>query len=158
MFILALFCGHALIKVRNGIVRGDLRRATRMIAGEVKRLRGKAACTHKRQVLGFDIDKNYLYTVKSLPKGKRPSELLLEEREAALDIMELPEDVYLEDVALLSRGKNKWGETVVGFFASGCVEPALIHLKNHKDEFYTLQINPVTGHVKVYDRYVDQKK
>ena len=156
MFILALFSGLVLIRIQNGIYKGDLRRATRMIISEVNRLRGRAACTHRKQELGFNIDKNHLYTLKPLQEGKIPSELLLEEREAAFEIKDLPEGVVLEDVVIFSRGKVQWGEAVIRFFANGCVEGSLIHLKNHKDEVYTLQINPITGRIKIYDSYIDQ--
>ena len=55
------------------------------------------------------------------------------------------------------HGKIQEGEAFITFFANGCVDRSLIHLRNEKDEVYTLEINPLTGHVKIHDRYIEQK-
>jgi hypothetical protein len=144
VFILALFTG--LLAVRSGgfLSGGDLRLASRMIIGEVTRLRGMAAHTHREQVLGLDIDKNRFYSLEPLADGK------------TLEKKDLPGGVRLADVVILSKGKIQGGEARIRFFANGCVDRSLIHLKNENDEAYTLEINPLTGRIKIHDTYVDQ--
>ena len=145
VFILALFTGLLSVRMGSVLSGGDLRLATRMIIGEVSRLRGVAAHTHREQVLGLDIDKNRFYSLKPLADGK------------TLEKRDLPAGVSLADVVTLSRGKIQGGEARIRFFPNGCVERSLIHLRNENDEVYTLEINPLTGQIKIHDKYIDQK-
>ena len=62
--ILAFFFGLASIRIESPFSAGDLRYASRIIIGEITRLRGLAAYTHTEQFLGFDMDTNCLYFVK----------------------------------------------------------------------------------------------
>ena len=55
------------------------------------------------------------------------------------------------------KGKIQEGEARLLFFPDGSIERSLIHLRNEKNEVYTLEINPLTGAVKIYDRYIEQK-
>ena len=71
---------------------------------------------------------------------------------------ELPPGVSIEDVVVLSRGKDQEGEAFIRFFANGCVEHSLIHLRNISNEAYTLEINPVTGWVRIHEGYIEKKK
>ncbi len=145
VFILALFSGLISVRLGGVLSGGDLRLATRMIIGEVSRLRGVAANTHREQVLGLDIDKNRFYSLEPLADGK------------TLEKRDLPAGVSLADVVTLSRGKIQGGEARIRFFPNGCVERSLIHLRNENDEVYTLEINPLTGQIKIHDKYIDQK-
>ena len=60
LFIIGLFLGLLSIRMGDAIIGGNLRLASRMIIGEINRLRSRAAYTHKSQALGFNIDKNSL--------------------------------------------------------------------------------------------------
>ena len=147
MLIVGLFSALISIRIEGSLSGGDLRLATRVIMGEINKLRGKAACTHKEHVLGLNVDENYLYSIQSIPQ----------EGELSEKIKKLPSGVNLEDVVIFSEGKIQEGEAKIRFFANGCIDRSLIHLTNEKDEKYTLQINPITGQITVYDKYIDQK-
>ena len=56
-----------------------------------------------------------------------------------------------------AANKIQEGEARIRFFANGTVERALIHLRNEKNDAYTLEINPLTGFVKIYDGYIEKK-
>ncbi|MCP4665615.1 MAG: prepilin-type N-terminal cleavage/methylation domain-containing protein [Deltaproteobacteria bacterium] len=145
VFILALFSGILSVRIGGLLSGGDLRLATRMMINEVSRLRGLAAHTHREQVLGLNMDTNRFYSLEA------PA------RERTLEKRSLPAGVTLEDVVILSRGKIQGGEARIRFFPNGCVDRSLIHLRNERDEAYTLEINPLTGHIKIHDTYIDQK-
>jgi hypothetical protein len=128
---------------------------------EVSKLRGEAAYTRKVQTLVLDIDKNTFYPLDpETPAELRNAEesLFEEEREAAPRQKELPPGVSFEDVVLDTLGKVQEGKAEVRFFANGCVEHTLIHLKNEGGKVYTLEINPVTGFIRTYEGYIEQKK
>ena len=145
VFIIALFSGLLSVRLGSFLSGGDLRLATRMIIGEVSRLRGVAAHTHREQVLDLDIDKNRFYSFDPLVSGKTTEK------------RDLPAGITLADVVILSKGKIQGGEARIRFFPNGCVDRSLIHLRNENDKAYTLEINPLTGQIKIHDAYVDQK-
>ncbi|MCK4789659.1 MAG: type II secretion system protein [Desulfobacteraceae bacterium] len=158
ILIIGLFSALISIRIEGSLSGGDLRLATRVIMGEINQLRGKAASTHKEQVLGLNVDENYLYTYHPLPEKEDLSSQFQEEHGDYLKtIKRLPDGVNLEDVVIFSKGKIQEGEARIRFFANGCIDRSLIHLTNEKDEKYTLQINPITGQITVYDKYIDQK-
>ena len=47
------------------------------------------------------------------------------------------------------------GDISIHFFPSGFVEPAMIYTTDGSESFFTLVVNPMTGHVKRYAGRVD---
>jgi hypothetical protein len=70
--------------------------------------------------------------------------------------LKMPKGVILKDVVVFPYGKFQEGVTKIRFYPNGCVDRTLFHLENERDEAYTLEVNPLTGHVMIYDRYIDQ--
>ena len=110
ILIVGLFSALLSIRVEGVLSGGDLRLASRMIIGEINKLRGKAAYTHKDQILGLNMDENSLYSIEPKPDGQKSSEWLTDEKETAPKAMVLPAGVELEDVVILSTGKVQEGE------------------------------------------------
>ncbi len=50
------------------------------------------------------------------------------------------------------------GESYLYFFPSGYTQRALVHLQDEDDHVYTLLVQPLTGEVRLEDRYVEAKK
>ena len=158
ILIIGMFAAFAAVRMDAVVSGGDLRLASRLIIAEIRSLRGKAAHTHQAQQLAFDIEKQLFYPVLA---GREEAETALgetEKKNKTFDSMKkLPEGVFIEDVAILSKGKIQEGEARLLFFPDGSIERSLIHLRNEKNEVYTLEINPLTGAVKIYDRYIEHK-
>ncbi len=157
LVILGIFGALVSVRIHDAFSGGDLRLASRIVMGEVKRFRGKAAYTREERVMEIDIGGDALYSVEEAPEEE---EGFLErppvEGEYAPEVTRLPRGVIFEDVVTPEEGKIQGGAARIRFFADGCVEPALIHLRNTGDESYTLEINPLTGYVTVHDEYLDQ--
>lgn len=156
LLIVGFFAAFFSIRVENVLSGGDLRLASRMIVGEIAKLRGRAAYSHKLQVLTFNIDENsYL----KAPETEEARTGLFQDRaRGRLKAgTRLPDGVNLEDVVILSKGKFQEGEVGLTFYENGCVDGALIHLRNNRQEAYTLEVTPLTGRVIIYDRYMDRK-
>lgn len=70
---------------------------------------------------------------------------------------QLPSGVYFEDVVTPhDMEKRTEGEDIfIGFFPTGFVERAVIHLASEDGRQYTLLAHPLTGKVTVFDTYVD---
>ncbi|MBW2085344.1 MAG: prepilin-type N-terminal cleavage/methylation domain-containing protein [Deltaproteobacteria bacterium] len=158
LVILVVLTGLISIRIEGVLSGGDLRLASRIIIGEITSLRGKAAATRREQILILDVDDDTLAGVDGGAPEEKPLELSIKKKSFPQERdRPLPKGVDLEDVVLFPEGKIQEGEARVRFFVNGCVERALIHLRNEANEVYTLEVNPLTGKVKLYDRYVEQR-
>ena len=157
LFIVGLFSALLSIRIEGALSGGDLRLATRVVIGEIKKLRGKAAYSHQDHEMVFHIDENRFYPVEPASEEGESSQYSMAENSTEPDEVSLPDGVSLEGVVIASKGKSQEGEAAIRFYGNGCIDRSLIHLRNEKNEAYTLEINPLTGRVKIYDRYVDQR-
>lgn len=157
LFILGLISMFLTIRIESVFSGGDLRLASRIIIGEINKLRGKAAYMHKEQVLGIRVGQNAIYPIESNSDEQEPLTWRSEEKTEELKAAYLPRGVTFEDVVILSEGKVQEGEARIRFFANGSVERSLIHLRNENDKAYTLQINPLTGQVEIHDTYIEKR-
>jgi hypothetical protein len=145
LVIIALFSAMMSLRIDGLFSGGDLRLASRMIIGEVKRVRGQAAHTRSDKVLAFDIEEDCFYQETG------------EQNRSALKKYFFPHGVHLKDVNLIPDEKIHEGTARIHFFANGCVEKTFIHLVNEEESEYTLEIRPVTGRVVIHDKYIDQE-
>jgi len=161
LFIISLFFVLVTVPIEGVLSGGDLGQATRLLMSEVSKLRGEAAYTRKIQTLVLNIEQNTFYALEpETPAQFRKTEesLFQEEKEVVPRRTDLPPGVFFADVVLDTLGKVQEGKAEVRFFANGCVEHTLIHLKNEGGKFYTLEINPVTGLIKTHEGYIEQKR
>lgn len=161
LFLVSLFFVLVTVPIEGVLSGGDLGQATRMLMSEVSMLRGEAAYTRKVQILVLNIEKNTFYALdpETPADFRKPEESLFEEeKEVVPRQKDLPSGVFFADVVLDTLGKIQEGKAEVRFFANGCVEHTLIHLKNEGGRFYTLEINPVTGLIKTHEGYIEQKR
>jgi hypothetical protein len=161
LFIISLFFVLVTVPIEGILSGGDLGQATRMLMSEVSNLRGEAAYTRKIQTLVLNIEQNTFYALEpETPVEFRKTEesLFEEEKEVVPRKKELPSGVFFADVVVDTLGKIQEGKAEIRFFANGCVEHTLIHLKNEGGKFYTLEINPVTGLIRTHEGYIEQKR
>ena len=161
LFIISLFFVLVTVPIEGILSGGDLGRATRMLMSEVSKLRGEAAYTRKIQTLVLNIEQNTFYALEpetSVEFRKTEESLFEEKKEVVPGKKDLPSGVSFADVVLDTLGKVQEGKAEIRFFANGCVEHTLIHLKNEGGKFYTLEINPVTGLIRTHEGYIEQKR
>jgi hypothetical protein len=161
LFLISLFFVLVTVPIEGVVSGGDLGQATRMLMSEVSKLRGEAAYTRKVQTLVLDMEKSTFYALdpETPAEFRKAEESLFEEKKEVVPRQKaLPSGVFFTDVVLDAQGKVQEGKAEVRFFANGCVEHTLIHLKNEGGKVYTLEINPVTGFIRTYEGYIDQKK
>lgn len=161
LFIISLFFVLVTVPIEGILSGGDLGGATRMLMSEVSNLRGEAAYTRKIQTLVLNIEQNTFYALEpetSVEFRKTEESLFEEEKEVVPRKKDLPPGVSFADVVLDTLGKVQEGKAEIRFFANGCVEHTLIHLKNEGGKFYTLEINPVTGLIRTHEGYIEQKR
>ena len=161
LFIISLFIVLVTVPIEGVLSGGDLGQATRLLMSEVSKLRGEAAYTRKIQTLVLNIEQNTFYALEpETPVEFRKTEesLFEEEKEVVPRKKDLPSGVFFADVVLDTLGKVQEGKAEIRFFANGCVEHTLIHLKNEGGKFYTLEINSVTGLIRTHEGYIEQTR
>lgn len=126
---------------------GNLKRTVRHLSGLIQYLAQESASTKQVYRLRYDLEQAS-YWVDAFQKNR--------EFAAATDPLlarrSLPEGIRFEDV-VTPRGKVNQGEAYTDIFKMG-VEKTAIHLQEG-EKIWTLAVNPLTGRVKVYDRYVE---
>lgn len=157
LLILGVFISIIPLRIESFFTGGDLQVAGRMIAGRVQELRGRAASSRIPQMLGLDIDRNEIYAVEDIGSGRQSSTGFIPAAQAEPRRYSLPDGARIEDVVVRGRGKTQMGEARIRFFANGTAERALIHLRGESDLGVTLAVNPLTGQVKIHDRYIEEK-
>lgn len=161
LFIISLFFVLVAVPIEGVLSGGDLGQATRMLMSEVSRMRGEAAYERKIQTLVLDLEKNRFYPLEpeTLVEFRKAEDTRSEEeQELTLKIRDLPSGVFFADVILDTLGKVQEGRAEIRFFSNGCVEHALIHLRNAAEKVYTLEINPVTGIIRTHEGYIEQAR
>ena len=139
----------ALVLPRIGL-SSSVSASSRQLAGTVRALFIAAASSNHFYRLNVDLDRQVYWATMLTADGDRlPSDPALAFRTA------LPSTVGLDDITTGRHGRVTAGKVFIQFFPGGRVEPAVIHLSNHEDQFVTLVVNPLTGGVHATDRYLE---
>jgi len=157
LFAVGLFASLLALRVEGIFSGGDLRLASRIVIGEITRLRGLAAATHRERSLRFQVDENVLYAGPEADDGESVPGSGIMEGGSGEKRIPLPRGVMLKDVVLFPTGKVQDGVADMRFYPNGCVDRTLIHLENEEGEAYSLEVNPLTGRVTIYEGYIEQK-
>ena len=153
LLIIGLFSSLIFIHINRAFSEGDLGLASRIIIAEIKNTRAKAAVSHKSYILAISVEQNRFYVIS--PKKDNFFIELTEEKELS-DKLKLPRNVIFQDIIVLDK-KIQHGEAFIRFYPDGCVDRAIIHLRNQDAETYTLKILPLTGEVRIYEGYIEER-
>lgn len=127
----------------------DLKWSARRLAGLVRHLASETSATKHLHRLYYDLSEERYY-VKVLEETGE----YVDTGDPLMIGETLPEGIVFEDVATADAGKVTEGKTYTQFYPFG-VEKSWIHLKAGGAQ-WSLEVHPLTGRVKIYDRYVDK--
>jgi prepilin-type N-terminal cleavage/methylation domain-containing protein len=128
----------------------DIKASSRRLAGTIRYLFDEASIRHTHYRLNYDLKKNE-YWVTYLDEGKE----FKEDRSILSSRVRLAGAVHFEDIVTQHAGKIYEGKTFTQFFPIGWVEETIIHLEDTRERHYSLLVMPLTGKVRIYDRYVE---
>jgi len=149
LLVLAVLLAFLTPKFRD-LTEYHIKSSSRRLASTIKYLFDEAAFRHTYYRLNYDL-KNGEYWVSSLDDGKE----FKEDLSVLSTRVRLPGSIYFEDIVTQGRGKVYEGEIFTQFFPQGWAEETLIHLADKRGRHYSLLIMPLTGKVRIYDRYVE---
>ncbi len=127
---------------------GDLKRTIRHLSGMIEHLAQEASSTKETYRLHYDLEE-MAYWADMLQDNREFAEIT----DPLVKRRKLPKGIVFQDVITPRHGKIESGKAYTVLFPMG-VEKSTIHLKK-EDRIWTLAINPLTGRVKVSDRYVE---
>ncbi|MFB0507166.1 MAG: prepilin-type N-terminal cleavage/methylation domain-containing protein [Thermodesulfobacteriota bacterium] len=149
LLILAVLLAFVTPRFRE-LTEYEIKTSSRRLAGTIKYLFNEAAMRHLHYRLNYDLKKGE-YWVTYLGEGRE----FKEDPSILSSRVRLPTNIHFEDIVTQHRGKVYEGETFTQFFPIGWVEETIIHLEDRRERHYSLLVMPLTGKVRIYDRYVE---
>jgi general secretion pathway protein H len=150
LFIMGLLLLLIYPKVQ-GLTEDGLQRASRQLVGEVQYLYHDSMATRQVYRLSYDLRDNQYRVYVVTPHVEQ--EILSVSQAVRKD--SLPRGVAFQDVITERQGKVTEGEAFTHFFPMGLAEKTVIHLADQDRRSFTLELNPLTGRVKVYEGYIE---
>lgn len=152
LFIMGLLLLLIYPKIQT-LTENSLQSASRRLVGTIQYLYHEAMATRQVRRLTYDLNGGayQVQVTNSLGEWGPPASM-------AKEWVKLPHGVAFQDVVTLHQGKVTEGEAFTQFFPAGLVEKTMIHLTDQDQHVFTLDINPLTGRVKVYDGYIEVKE
>jgi general secretion pathway protein H len=131
------------------LTENGLQTASRHLVGTIQYLYHEAMANRQVRRISYDLQGG-AYQVQAINSlGESATATSLGGR------VKLPRGVAFQDVVTLHQGKVTEGEAFTQFFPAGLVEKTVIHLKDEDQHVITLDINPLSGRVKVYEGYIE---
>lgn len=153
MVVVVVLAAFLAVAAPGTFVTGDmsLRSASRGLVSTVRHLYSRAVFEKRVYKLSFDLDSGeYWAEVLSGSAFTAGDDPIHERRK-------LPSGVSFSDIRTertLGKVSSGRGAFIV-FLPTGFVDPAVIHLVEGEDNFYTLLTNPYTGATEVFDEYME---
>lgn len=147
VFLLGLMVSLSVPRVRDALIKDEVKGTVRRLIGAVRELRSAAVREQVDYILHLDLRKQafWTYSVDMTPEKRD------EKKKAAF---QFPEGVKIADVSQLGLEKKGDGEIDIKFFKQGYVQPTVIHLAR-ADQYFTIALAPFLHTIKVYEKYVD---
>ena len=144
LVIISLMSAMIVPRIGGTIEKLNLKTAANKIAASLRYARSRAVSEKETYVVSFDFDANRMvvFTESSVINAQ------VEGADITPQIYELPEGAWLE-VAESIRGEEETKLFEVFFYPSGNSSGGKITLSGEKNRTYTLQIDFITGTVKL---------
>jgi prepilin-type N-terminal cleavage/methylation domain-containing protein len=149
LLILAVLLAFVTPKLRD-VTEYRIKRTSRRLASTIKYLFDEAVIRHSYYRLNYDLKRGEYWATH--PDETRQ---FAQDTSVLSSRVRLPGTIHFEDIVTQHRGKVYEGETFTQFFPHGWVEETIIHLGDNRGRHYSLLIVPLTGRVRIYDRYVE---
>lgn len=138
----------------------DLKSQARSLAGFLETVRGNAALKGRAYAVEYNLDEQYYFAwIPPVSGGEAPLSSEDETRSAGTYI-QLPSrytsanrrefSVWIDKVAFADGSADTRGSVKVEFMPEGGSHWHYIYLRNVRDEYYTIEVNPFTGLAEIF--------
>ncbi|MEK6679138.1 MAG: prepilin-type N-terminal cleavage/methylation domain-containing protein [Nitrospirota bacterium] len=151
--LVAIFFSFAIPKLGD-VTEADLRRNIRHLTGTISYLRDEAMMKKREFRLNYNIAMNEYWATEVVKSGTQAEVKRLET--VFVNKNRLHGDIRFKDIVILGH-QGSVEEFFTQFYPNGWVEKTVIHLQKGEDKHYTLIVMPLTGKVKVYEGYIEER-
>ena len=131
----------------SGFTSGQLKSASRRMAGRATYLYDEASSRKLVIQLVFDMDSNSYFVMMADPYAAQPT--FFPDNSTGGARIRLPDAVRIRDVTVEGIGMLSRGTVATQFYPQGYVDATIIHLVDKHDRVMTLRIDPLTGQVMI---------
>jgi prepilin-type N-terminal cleavage/methylation domain-containing protein len=146
LFLMGLIMVIALPYI-GGYTNGQLKSASRRMAGRATYLFDEASARKLVIQLVFDMDNSLYFVMVADPYAPQPT--FFPDLSPSGARVKLPDQVRIRDVTVEGIGTLSRGTVATQFYPEGYVDATLIHLIDNKGRIMTLRIDPLTGRVNI---------
>jgi prepilin-type N-terminal cleavage/methylation domain-containing protein len=150
ILIIVIISSIAIPRLRD-VAAVELTASTRRLANATRYLYEEAALRGSIYALAFDLDEQDYYVARL----DRASGEFVEDDSLLSRRVTMPDGVRIADVVLPGVGKLTQGTVPAYFYPEGYADRAVIHLVDHRNNAYTLAIDPVRGRSDIADGYIE---
>jgi general secretion pathway protein H len=152
ILVIGIMAAITMPRVSGMLDRRKMERSINVLRGMTRYLQSRAATTKRVYRLTFDLDRQTVSSCFLTPEGCQS------DYNRITSDYQFPETIEVLDVVNAAGDKIEQGEAGTHFHPSGLIEPSLIHLQGANADQVTLEIEPLTGRLKVINGYVDRQK
>jgi prepilin-type N-terminal cleavage/methylation domain-containing protein len=150
VLVIGMMLAVAYPRFRN-LGGGDVKTEARTLIGRIQGLYAEATFTRRTHRLVYDLDeRRYWGETQTEGGGFTPVERTF------MAPVALPAGVDIKDVTTERAGRRDEGKAYTYFLPLGRADLTTIHLEQEGDGELTLQVNPLTGKVRVEKGYVER--
>jgi general secretion pathway protein H len=131
----------------GGFTSGQLKSASRRLAGRATYLYDAASSRKLVIRLIFDMDTNSYFVMTADPYAAQPT--FFPDTSSSGARVRLPNAVRIRDVTVEGIGTLSRGTISTQFYPQGYVDATIVHLIDVKDRVMTIGIDPLTGRVMI---------
>jgi type II secretory pathway pseudopilin PulG len=151
VLVIGIMAAITMPRVGGMLDRRKMERSINVLRGMTRYLQSRAATTKRIYRLTFDLDQQIVSSCFLTAEGCQS------DRNRITSDYHFPETIEVLDVVNAAGEKIQQGEAGTHFHPSGLIEPSLIHLQGPNADRFTLEIEPLTGRLKVIHGYIDRQ-
>lgn len=138
----------------------ELRTSAQRLSSTIRYVYSKAVFSKTDYYrLKFNLQKNEYWVETCTPSIQTNTCEWHQDKDILGKREKLPHGIEFEDIIVNTTMVNKQADDVaIQFYPQGYMPYTIIHLEDDKKDVYSLEVNPFTGQVAIYDKYYEPEK
>ena len=159
LFIIVVVLGIATPRLMD-LTGVELRTSAQRLSSTIRYVYAKAVFSKTDYYrLKFDLKKNEYWVETCVPSLETNSCEWHEDKDILGKREKLPHGIKFEDIIVDTTMVSKTATDVsIQFYPQGYMPYTIIHIEDDKKDVYSLEVNPFTGQVAIYDKYYEPEK
>ncbi len=159
LFIMVVVLGIATPRLMD-LTSVELRTSTQRLSSTIRYVYSKAVFSKTDYYrMKFDLKKNEYWVETCVPSVETNTCEWHQDKDILGKPEKLPNGIRFEDIIVDTTMVSKNATDVaIQFYPQGYMPYTIIHIEDDKKDVYSLEVNPFTGRVAIYDKYYEPEK